>query len=142
MTGNAIPGLDLKRLVAEVSAQHNIRLDLDDPAMAVVTLNRLVFEGAVAEAVKQIRSATVDFEQAVERVQVRAGAMLAHEIRECANGIKREWDRTPEPVHRGMSNESRPAKLEPAPPHQWIALTLLSSLAVFGFGFWVGTLVR
>jgi len=40
---------DLKRIAAEVSIQHGIRLDTDDPMMAVVTLNRMVFEQAVAD---------------------------------------------------------------------------------------------
>jgi hypothetical protein len=33
---------EIKRLAAEVSVQHGIRIDPDDPIMAVVTLNRLV----------------------------------------------------------------------------------------------------
>ena len=36
--------MDLKQLAAEVSIQHGIRVDPDDPMMAVVTLNRIVLE--------------------------------------------------------------------------------------------------
>jgi hypothetical protein len=43
--------IDLKRLAAEVSIQHGIRIDSDDPMMAIVTLNRLVFEAAVAQVI-------------------------------------------------------------------------------------------
>ena len=46
---------DLKRIAAEVSVQHGIRIDADDPMMAVVTLNRLVFEQAVAEVLERVQ---------------------------------------------------------------------------------------
>ena len=73
--------LDLRRLAAEVSAQHGIRIDPDDPMMAVVTLNRLVFEQAVAQVLDRVQSAVRDFEAAAEKVQVRAGGVLAQEVR-------------------------------------------------------------
>ena len=47
---------DLKRIAAEVSIQHGIRLDADDPMMAAVTLNRLVFEQAVADVLERVQA--------------------------------------------------------------------------------------
>ena len=82
--------IDLKRLAAEVSAQHGIRIDPDDPMMAVVTLNRLVFEQAVAQVLDRVQSAVRDFEAATEKVQVRAGGVLAQEVRECAVVLREE----------------------------------------------------
>src|SRR5438270_1871121 len=76
--------IDLKRLAAEVSMQHGIRIDPDDPMMAVVTLNRLVFEQAVAQVLDRVQSAVRDFVTATEKVQVRAGGVLAQEVRDCA----------------------------------------------------------
>jgi hypothetical protein len=49
--------IDVKRLAAEVSVQHGIRLDPDDPIMAVVTLNQLVFEQSVSVVVDRVASA-------------------------------------------------------------------------------------
>ena len=72
---------DLKRIAAEVSIQHGIRLDADDPMMAVVTLNRLVFEQAVADVLERVQLAVRDFEAAADKVQVRAGGVLAQEVR-------------------------------------------------------------
>ena len=46
--------IDVKRLAAEVSVQHGIRLDPDDPIMAVVTLNKLVFEQSVSVVVDRV----------------------------------------------------------------------------------------
>src|SRR3982751_5746350 len=81
---------DLKRLAAEVSMQHGIRIDPDDPMMAVVTLNRLVFEQAVAQVLDRVQFAVRDFETATEKVQVRAGRVLAQEVRECAATLRQE----------------------------------------------------
>ena len=70
--------------------QHGIRIDPDDPMMAVVTLNRLVFEQAVAQVLDRVQSAVRDFEAATEKVQVRAGGVLAQEVRECAATLREE----------------------------------------------------
>ncbi len=71
--GAPLTTIDLKRLAAEVSVQHGIRIDPDDPMMAVVTLNRLVFEQAVAQVLERVQSSVRDFEAAADKVQVRAG---------------------------------------------------------------------
>src|SRR4051812_30390432 len=85
---------DLKRLAAEVSMQHGIRIDPDDPMMAVVTLNRLVFEQAVAHVLDRVQSSVRDFEAASEKVQVRAGGVLAQEVRDCAVILREEIAKT------------------------------------------------
>ena len=64
---------DVKRLAAEISVQHGIRVDPDDPMMAVVTLNRLVLEQAVGEIVERLQSATRDFQDATEKVPAPGG---------------------------------------------------------------------
>ena len=40
--------IDVERLLAEALTKHGIRLDPHDPAIVLVTLNRLVLEDAVA----------------------------------------------------------------------------------------------
>jgi hypothetical protein len=36
--------LDVKRIVGEMASQHGIRLDVNDPAISIVLLNRLILE--------------------------------------------------------------------------------------------------
>jgi hypothetical protein len=60
---------EMKRLAAEVSVQHGIRIDPDDPIMAVVTLNRLVLEATLAEGVTSIRKMAADLNDAAARLQ-------------------------------------------------------------------------
>ncbi len=85
-----MPVPDVKRLAAEISVQHGIRVDPDDPMMAVVTLNRLMLEQAIGEIVDRLHSATRDLQDAAEKVQLRAGARLAREVRDCATALRAE----------------------------------------------------
>ncbi len=71
--------MDVEKLIGEVAARNGIRIEPDDPAFALVTLNQLVLEETVRRLVSEIRAATTDFESAVERVQSRAGAIFARE---------------------------------------------------------------
>jgi hypothetical protein len=81
---------DLKRLAAEVSAQHGIRIDADDPAMAVVTMNRIVFERSVAQVLERMDAATRSFDEATERLQTRVGGLVAREVRECTQALRKD----------------------------------------------------
>jgi len=136
--------LDLKQLAAKVSVEHGIRVDADDPIMAVVTLNRLVLEQAANEIVEEVRSATREFEQAAESVQVRAGSLLAQMVRDCAAVLRHE-------VLKDIDEASTQALHRIAAPDQphgrpvvqrWVAVGLLSGTILFGCGFWMGTLCR
>src|SRR3954467_5336963 len=90
--GPPLTAIDLKRLAAEVSVQHGIRIDPDDPMLAVVTLNRLVFEHAVGQVLERMQSSVQNFEAATEKVQIRAGAILAQEVRNCGAAFRQQFD--------------------------------------------------
>ncbi len=85
---------EIKRLTAEVSVQHGIRIDPDDPIMAVVTLNRLMLERTLTDASSLISGATQEFNRAIERVQIRAGSLVAQEVREAVASVRTEMQRT------------------------------------------------
>src|ERR1035441_6024198 len=85
-----MPQLDLKQLAAKVSVEHGIRVDPDDPIMAVVTLNRLMLEQATNEIVAEVRAATREFEQAAEGIQVQASSFLAQRVRDCVSVLRQE----------------------------------------------------
>lgn len=72
--------MDINRLMAEAIARHGVKLDMNDPAMVVVTLNRLMLEEAVHEVADEIRRAAREFEAAGERLQKGVGTALAREV--------------------------------------------------------------
>ena len=135
--------MDLRRLAAEVSAQHGIRIDPDDPLMAVVTLNRLVFEQAVAHVLDRVQSSVRDFEAASEKVQVRAGGVLAQEVRDCAAILREEIakaaDNTaPEATNVRYRNTSAGSVSNSA----WVVAGLGLALVLLALGVWLGTRLR
>lgn len=134
---------EIKRLAAEVSVQHGIRIDPDDPIMAVVTLNRLVLEATLADGVASVRKMATELNDAAARLQVRAGSTVAQEVRECVATIRGELQRDIGQAQSGAAqleevqrSQSRWSKI------RWIAAGLMSGAALFASGFVVSLLVR
>jgi|SRR5581483_10976853 len=136
--------IDFKRLAAEISVQHGIRIDPDDPIMAVVTLNRLVLESAMGEAADRVNRAAREFNDGAERLQVRLGSTVARELRESAAGIRQDLSREiatirlrgteiVEAVDRAHSKTSRAL---------WIVAGLFLAVLLFLAGVWAGRAVR
>jgi hypothetical protein len=136
--------LDLKRLAGEVSVRHGVRLDPDDPMMAVVTLNQLCLEDTVqtltAELTKKLTEATAELERAGVRVQARVGSALAEDVRRAAAAIREE-------LHadiQGATLQTRQFVAEVNRAHgqvvvrRWVAAGVCAGMALFGFGVAVG----
>ena len=139
-----MPQLDLRQLAAKVSAEHGIRVDPDDPIMAVVTLNRLVLEQATNEIVEEVRAATREFEQAAERVQAQAGSFLAQRLRDCVLLLRQEAVTSicNGPTQIGESTGAVGRAHEKASVKRWLAIGLLAGTILFGCGVWLGTMLR
>lgn len=108
--------MDINRLMAEAIAKHGVKLDATDPAMVIVTLNRLMLEDAVHEVADEIRKAASEFEAAGERLQKGVGTALAREI-----------------ARNGKSGTS-------VPNVQWLPVAL-AALIAFALGLLTGRLV-
>lgn len=133
--------IDLKRLAAEVSVQHGIRVDPDDPMMAVVTLNRLVFEQAVDQVLERIQTSVRDFETAADKVQVRAGAVLAQEVRDSGVVMRQEIGKLLTDFRR-VEPEGQNGIAGGGSGKQWLLKGLSLALVLFALGIWVGTKLR
>lgn len=135
--------IDLKRLAAEVSVLHGIRIDPDDPMLAVVTLNRMVFEQAVAQVLESVQTAVKDFDAASERVQVRAGGVLAQEVRQCAQAMRQEFATTTDKVGRieQGSRSMKGGESQNAVLWRWMFTGLILALVLVAVGVMLGTLL-
>jgi hypothetical protein len=140
--GTPLTAIDLKRLAAEVSVQHGIRIDPDDPMLAVVTLNRLVFEHAVAQVLERMQTSVQEFEAATEKVQIRAGAILAQEVRNCGAAFRRQFDQALEGASRSDSAPQTSKRGEIL--LNWFAAlgAITFALVLFAVGIWVGRAFR
>jgi hypothetical protein len=136
--------IDVKRLASEVSAQHGIRLDPDDPIMAVVTLNQLVFEQYVSVVVDRIARSVQEFEQAADKVQARAGIVLAQEVRDCVVSFRREMREDVESASARPNAKSGALgdMLSMVAVRRWIAVVLVFAAGLFSAGVWLGACLR
>jgi hypothetical protein len=132
--------LDVKQIVGELASQHGIEMDGNDPAIAIVLLNRLVLQHTADELAKNVRVALREFEEAVEKVQTRAGQLVAAEFNDRAAMLRSELQRdivlagakATEIVFRLEQANRRPVML------RWATLGIVAALALFLSGLWMG----
>ncbi len=133
-----------QRLIAEVAARHNVLLDPDDPAIALVTMNQLILDDAMDTMHGQIRATIAEFHASMQKAEGRAGSMLAQEVKESAAQMQRGLH---DDIHTAglkaceivnLVNEAhrRPALI------RWSAVGLVAGALLFGGGLWLGTLLH
>ena len=110
--------------------------------MAVITLNRLVFEQAVAQVLDRVQSAVRDFEAATEKVQVRAGSVLAQEVRDCAMVLRDEIAKAATAGSDTRIVRAQSTSIATLPKSAWITVGLVLALMLLAVGFWFGTRLR
>ena len=136
--------INLKQLIGEVAARHNVFLEPGDPAIALVTMNQLILEGAMETVHKEIRATIEEFHASMEKAERRAGSMLAQKVRESA-----------EQMRQGLQNDIHLAGLKAREfvhlvheAHRrstlirWSAVGLIAGAILFGGGFWLGTFLH
>jgi hypothetical protein len=133
-----------QRLIAEVAARHGIFLKPDDPAIALVTMNRLILDDAMETVHGQIRVTIAEFQASMQKAERRAGNMLAQEVKESAaqmqrglqNDIHTAGLKAREIVHLVNEAHRRPALI------RWSAVGLVAGGLLFGGGLWLGTFLH
>ena len=131
---------DTTRLVTEMATRYGIRLNEDDPALAMVGLNQLALEEAVRGVCDQLRARVAEFEASAQKVETRAGTILAQQVRESAAEIRREIQgdihvaslRSRELLNRIHEAHRRPVLM------RWTAIGILIAFLLFCCGIWVG----
>jgi hypothetical protein len=112
--------------------------------MAVVTLNQLVFEQSVSAVVDRVASAVRELEQAADKVQARAGIVLAQKVRDCVASLRREMLKDMESARaRPYAKSSGLAEmLSSLGIRIWVAVGLVFAAGLFSAGVWLGTCLR
>jgi hypothetical protein len=116
---------DVKRLIAEVASRNGIRIDPDDPAFCLVTLNQLILEEAGEKLAAEVRTATKEFEDAVHRVEGRVGVILGRQLKETLTSLR----------HNGAMADRRQARRTSAGR---LAICIISAALIFICGVMVG----
>jgi hypothetical protein len=78
---------DVRAMIGEVAAKHGIRLDADDPAFAIVTLNNLMLERTLEAAFARAADLPREWEVAAASIQGRAGERIAQDTKAAIEAI-------------------------------------------------------
>jgi hypothetical protein len=119
--------MDVKRLISEVVERNGIRIDKNDPAFCLVTLNELVLEESSKKIIENVRSAIIEFEAAVDQIYRRSGAAIAEHIKQTVSVSLALYDSSP-PAKRRL----RHVRIT------WFVYGLSSALVILGAGVLIG----
>jgi hypothetical protein len=132
--------LDKDRIIAEVAARNGIRIEVDDPLFALVTVTQLALEDAARDLSERMRESISEFEANVRAVEGRAGRLLAQQARNHGAELKQEVRaeiaaagvKAREIVKRIDNAHERPNVI------MWASVGLLCAVALFCSGVWFG----
>ena len=132
--------VDQKQLIGQVAAKNGIRLEPDDPAFALVTLNEAVLQDASAALTQEIRQVLNSFAESLAKTEHRAGKALAQDVKTAAAELRRELNadveraslKANELVMKVSAATARPAIVK------WAAVGSLAALLLFLCGVVVG----
>lgn len=77
-------------MIGQVAAKNGIRLEPDDPAFALVTLNEAVLQDALASLTQDIRQVLNSFTESLAKTEHRAGKALAQDVKTAAAELRQE----------------------------------------------------
>jgi hypothetical protein len=131
---------DVQRLIDEVAARRRLLLKPDDPAFAIVTMNRLVLEESLEAIHSRILEDLALFETAAQKMQTRAGSVLAAEVRESAAGIRKEIEGDIQDARLHASRIVRQVEAAHQQPlsAQKLTIAALAAVLLFFCGVWAG----
>lgn len=136
--------INVQNIIAEVAARHNLLLESDDPAMALVTMNQLVLEAAIERITAEVRETIAEFQTSIQKAEKRAGSMLAQSVKESAvqmqeglqSDIQLAGVKAREIVHLVDQAHRRPALI------RWSTLGIVAGALLFAAGVWLGSMLR
>jgi type IV pilus biogenesis protein CpaD/CtpE len=132
--------LNIETLIGELTRRYGIRLDSSDPAIAIVVLNRLVLESASEELTESVARRLAQFEASMQKVEQRAGKLLAHEVSVAAACVRAELQNDIDAagvkaahfVYMVDQAHKRPVII------RWLAAGLVTAIGLLGLGFCAG----
>ena len=130
---------NVKTLIGEVAARHGITLRSDDPAFALVTVNQLVLEQAMLDLIQRTQEMTAEFDRAGDRLQERAGRVLAGELRKAGAEIRFALRQDIAAAMRSRQSAARRQQVvSPSMVYCWLSLGMIGGLALLIIGIVIG----
>lgn len=133
--------IDQNRLIGQVAAKNGIRLEPNDPAFVLVTLNEAVLQDAAANLTKDIRQTLDGFTESLAKTEHRAGKALGHDVKMAAAELRRELNSDIEKASlkaNELMTQLSNANTRPAIA-KWLAAGCIAAFLLFLCGVVVGT---
>lgn len=134
---------DKKRLMGELASRYGIRIDENDPALAIVVLNQLILEETIQNMCAQLQERISEFDASAQKAEARAGQALAREVKKAASEIRQELNgdieastlRCRELVRQVHAAHQRPELI------RWAAVGIVFGFILLCGGIWLGKLI-
>jgi len=131
---------DIDELIGKVAEQNGIRLERNDPAFALVTLNEAVLRDIAKDLQAQMQSTIDGFAETVRRLDARTGVLIAQEVRQSASEFRQEMQKDLASASlqaRNLVSQVNAAHRRPV-IIRWMTLGLFCGLILFVLGAFVG----
>ena len=132
--------LDPEHMCAEVAVRNHMHVCPDDPAFALVTLVQLTLEASAGRLDDQFRASIAELQRSVQKVETRAGHVLAERVKDSANQFSSELQVELNAAGRKIADElvrSVTVRNQSA-AFRWLTIGLLTGVAIFTAGIWFG----
>ena len=130
---------DKEKLAVAITKETGIKLGPDDPAFAVARLFQVILEQTATNLKAHLGARLAEFEKSVEKVEGKAGKIIAEQVKKAALEFNSQLDRDL------TDARSRVTELVSDVVKSRYQLLILFSLAflcaavLFGGGLWIGS---
>jgi hypothetical protein len=134
--------LETRELLSEIAKRHGFRLDSDDPAIAIVSLNQLVLEKCAQELYDRVGIAIGTIDSTAKKAETRAVAYIAQEVKQCVATIRTELQKDIDAARikaRETVEELNSAHREEA-MEKWVTVGIIGAVVLIALAFWAGAL--
>lgn len=134
--------LETKEMLSEIAKRHGFRLDSDDPAIAIVSLNHLVLEKCAQELYDRVSTAIGNIDSTAKKAETRAVAYIAQEVKQCVTTIRAELQKDIDAARlkaRETVEELNSAHREEA-MEKWVTVGIIGAVILIALAFWAGAL--
>jgi hypothetical protein len=131
--------IDPKYIIAEVAARHGVKIDADDPMIAIVSLNQLALMELMTPLIESMKLIGSELEESPRMADYRGSEALVEEVRQAAAALRAEIQND---VERARANFYKSLVLELNEVRRRVtrlrAVSLICAAIIFSFGFWMG----
>jgi hypothetical protein len=134
--------IETKELLSEIAKRHGFRLDSDDPAIAIVSLNQLVLEKSAQELCDRVGTAIGNIDSTAKKAETRAVTYIAQEVKQCVATIRAELQKDIDAARlkaRETVEELNSAHREEA-MEKWVSVGIIGAVILIALAFWAGAL--